>query len=156
MLANSTQFKLQLAPKVGTCDVGFVGEQYSDVSAISSVQFYSGNTNFTDGSWIDASGLDPSHNGDAAVLQSLETANSFTPTNDILAGQDGLWDFALGIEAASLGGGYCMRIVHANGTPLDTYTDIPEIYVPPKVTQQLRHGRFFSAGEESQPFGWRR
>lgn len=153
--ANTLSLKLQAAPKVGACDTSFFGEVYSDVTSSSALKYYTENST-GDGAGIDAHPNDPSHSGHTNVLQTYETANNFSNINAISVGQDGLWDFALYVDDAILGGSFCLRVVNSDGSPLASYSSIPEIYIPPKVSQQLRHGKFFSAGEELQSFKWRR
>ena len=48
-------------------------------------------------------------------------------TNSVAAIQDGQWDFALVDHSAPEATPYCLRVVKADGTLLDTDTIIPEL-----------------------------
>jgi hypothetical protein len=77
--ASATDYKLQYAEKVGTCDVGFTGETYADISvggAPSSVSTYdTGNGTAsgvgTSGDWVAESNLELDDNAPAHVEASL-------------------------------------------------------------------------------------
>jgi hypothetical protein len=124
-------FKLQFAQRSGTCDTGFVGESYVDVTGATGIAFY--NDAIAADSWaLTINGNDPTHGTDATVAQTFEEANNFT--NALAAfgpSEDGLWDFALVDLSAPAGTSYCLRAVHADGSPLDVYGVIPEIMTAP-------------------------
>ncbi|MBU1705806.1 peptidoglycan-binding protein, partial [Patescibacteria group bacterium] len=127
-LAISGQnFKLQFATKSGTCDTGFVGETYADVTAGTAIAYHN-NATPSDGDNLTPNANDPVHGGDTTVDQDYEELNNFTNSVAIIpAKDDGLWDFSLidnnGIPVTS----YCLRVVEADGTLLETYSVIPEI-----------------------------
>jgi hypothetical protein len=127
---NGENFKLQISPRSGTCDAGYVGEAYSDVSVDS------GDIRYYDGMSADGEGLtdnvnDPDHGGDSVVSQTYEEANDFT--NSVAAipmGGDGKWDFSL-VNFSAAGGSYCFRAVKSDGSLIDAPLFIPEIGIVP-------------------------
>jgi MSHA biogenesis protein MshQ len=126
-LAISGQaFKLQFAASSGTCDTGFAGETYADVTA-ASVIAYNNNATPADGANLAANANDPTHGADTVVNQTYEELNNFTNPAAINIGQDGKWDFALVDNGAPSSTPYCFRVVKDTGVLLDTYTVIPEI-----------------------------
>lgn len=124
---SGQSFKLQFAAKSGTCDTGFSGESYADVTG-STVIAYNNNATPADGDNLTANANDPTHSGDTIVNQTYEEANNFTNTVAVIpSGQDGKWDFSLIDNGASASTAYCLRAVKSDGTVLDTYTSIPEV-----------------------------
>lgn len=75
----------------------------------------------------------------------------------IPAGSDGLWDFSLTTSSMASGKSYCFRTVKADGSLLDSYTNIPEISVistaGAPLDQQLRGGQSVTNGTKN-PFSW--
>lgn len=146
---NGATFKLQYSAKFGTCDTGFVGENYADLTSSSSQVRYFDNPSLADGAAAVAITGDPLHTtpGHTNVLETIEEANNFTVPNSILAGQDGLWDFVLRDNLAF--GAFCFKAVTSGGVDLTTYTVVPEITfckdVPP-TEGLLRHGAYFCEG----------
>jgi hypothetical protein len=128
---NAYNFKLQYASRSGTCDTGYVGESYSDVTNSSVIRFNNNSPN--DGDPLTANAiLDPIHGADSTVIQTYEELNNFSnPVNDILAGSDGEWDFALTSSGAPSYAVYCLRVVNAaDGSPVGTtLLTLPEIRV---------------------------
>ena len=123
--ASAQNFKLQFAPKSGTCDTAFSGESYEDVTGSTAIA-YNNNATPADGAALTANANDPTHSGHTIVNQTYEEANNFTTSQAaVAAGQDGKWDFALIDNTAA--GDYCFRIVRADGSLLDTYSVIPQI-----------------------------
>ncbi len=124
---SNRDFKLQFAQKSGTCDTGFSGESYADVTGATAIAYYN-NTTPSDGATLTANANDPTHNADTIVNQTYEESNNFTNSvSAITAGQDGKWDFSLIDNGASANTSYCFRVVESDGTLLDTYSVIPEI-----------------------------
>ena len=124
---NGETFKLQFAQQSGTCDTGFVGETYADVTA-ATVIAYNDNATPLDGDNLTANANDPTHAADTIVNQDYEELNNFT--NSVAAiplGQDGKWDFSLKDNGATASTAYCLRAVLSTGTVLNTYTVIPQI-----------------------------
>lgn len=147
VLANAATFKLQYSAKSGTCDTGFVGENYTDLTSSSSQVRYFDNPSLADGAAAVAITGDPSHSGHTNVLETIEEANNFTNPNSILLDQDGLWDFVMQDSLAF--GAFCFKAVTSAGADLATYTVVPEITfckdVPP-TEGLLRHGAYFCEG----------
>ncbi len=133
--ASGFDFKLQMAARSGTCDTGFSGESYADLSPSSgSLRFYDNSTP-ADGAALTDNTNDPGHGGDTIRNQTYEEANNFTNSqSSITAGEDGLWDFALGDDSALGNEVYCFRVVKSAGNLIDTYTIIPEVQVDPQLT----------------------
>jgi hypothetical protein len=124
-------FKLQFAQRSGTCDAGFVGESYADVTGASVIAFYNDPV-AADGWALTINANDPTHGTDAIVAQTFEEANNFT--NALAAfgpGEDGLWDFSLVDLSAPAATAYCFRTIHASGDTLDSYSAIAEVATAP-------------------------
>jgi hypothetical protein len=125
---NSGNFKLQYAQQ-GTdnaCDTSFSGETYADVST-STVIAYNDNPSVSDNNPLTANSNDPAGTN-TIVNQTYEELNNFTNSvAAIPAGQDGKWDFALKDNGAPASTTYCLRVVKADGSLLDTYSYIPQI-----------------------------
>ncbi len=127
LASSGENFKLQFSEKSGTCDTGFSGESYADITD-STVIAFNNNATPADGAALTANAHDPTHSGHTIVNQSYEEANNFTnAAASIPSGQDGVWDFALIDNVAPAGTSYCFRVRISDGSPLDTYTVIPEI-----------------------------
>lgn len=148
--ASIDNFKLQFATKSGTCDTGFSGETYADVTGATAIAYSTANTP-ADGDNLTGNANDPTHGGDTIVNQDYEETNNFTNSvAAIPAGQDGKWDFSLIDNGAPASTSYCFRIRKSDDTNIDTYTVIPEIttssgVAPPTLT--------FSISDNSIGFG---
>ncbi len=65
---------------------------------------------------------------DSDVLETYEEGNPTVPNpNAINVGEAAEWDFALQNNDATPGAQYCFRMVNADGTELDTYTQFPTL-----------------------------
>ncbi|MEY2640997.1 MAG: hypothetical protein RL150_390 [Candidatus Parcubacteria bacterium] len=144
-------FKLQFVEKgAGTCasPSGGTPASYTDVTD-STVIAYNDNTTPADAAALTANANDPTDAGRTIVNQSYQELNDFT--NDEAAinnGQDGKWDFALVDNGADADTTFCFRVVTSDGTPLDTYTEYPEITTA-AGTQSLT----FAISDNSVGFG---
>ena len=128
---GEASFRLQFAQRSGTCDAGFGGESYADVTGASAIAFYN-NPIAADGWALTTNANDPTHGADPVLAQSYEEANNFS--NAIAAfgpEEDGLWDFSLVDLSAPPNTSYCLRVVHASGAALDLYSTIAEISTAP-------------------------
>jgi len=126
LFSSGQNFKLQYAAKSGTCDTGFSGESYADVTGATDIA-YNNNTP-TDGVSLSANANDPTDGGRTIVNQTYEEANDFTNSQGAINnGQDGKWDFALIDNGAPADTGYCFRVVRSDGSQLESYAVIPEI-----------------------------
>lgn len=124
---SGQNFKLQFAEKSGTCDTGFSGETYADVTG-STLIAYNNNATPSDGAGLTSNANDPTHSGHTIVNQTYRESNNFTNAiSAISAGEDGKWDFSLIDNSAPSNTSYCFRIVKSDGTTLDTYNNIPEV-----------------------------
>lgn len=132
-LNGPSAFKLQYAVKSGTCDTSFSGETYYDVSSTTPVAYYDNSTP-ANGATISATANDPAHSGHTKVNQTYVEANNVSVASDILAGQDGMWDFSLTIPNDAPLNEYCLRMVNADGSTLNTYTVIPELRMAPSLS----------------------
>jgi hypothetical protein len=136
LAASGQNFKLQIAERSGTCDTGFSGESYSDLSTSSGdIRYYNDtDSNKTDGANLTANANDPvhapSHN---TVEQDYEEANDFTNTVALIpSGEDGEWDFSIVDFSGAANTTYCLRVQEAGGTALTTYTVVPEFTTVPE------------------------
>ncbi|HEY9584417.1 MAG TPA: peptidoglycan-binding protein, partial [Candidatus Paceibacterota bacterium] len=139
---SGDNFKLQFAEKSGTCDTGFTGETYADVTGATAIA-YNNNATPNDNDMLTANADDPVHGIDTVANQTYEEINNFTNSvAAINAGQDGKWDFSLIDNDGAASKNYCFRAVKSDGSLLDTYTVIPEVTTagapdttPPTVTE---------------------
>lgn len=128
LTTSGKYFKLQYSVKSGSCDTSFSGESYVDLSTSAGAIRYYNNTTPSDGAALTANTNDPVHGSDTLSRQSYEEANNFTNAQAAInVGEDGLWDFAIVDYSAPALTSYCLRIVESDGTPLDSYSVIPEI-----------------------------
>ncbi len=135
---NEQSFKIQVASMSGTCDTGFSGESYADVSPSSGEIRFADNSNVSDGDSLTSNNNDPAHGSDTVSNQDYEEANSFTnSTSQITADQDGKWDFVLVDNSAPAGKNFCFRIVKNDGSLLDTYSVIPRITTAEVITSNV-------------------
>lgn len=124
---NEQSFKLQFAARSGTCDTGFVGETYADVTGSTVIAFHD-NATPADGAALSTNANDPTHSSDTVIAQSYEELNPFTNNvASIAVGQDGLWDFSLKDNGAASNSTYCFRIVKSDNSVIQSYSVIPEI-----------------------------
>ncbi|MEM5812026.1 MAG: hypothetical protein QXG91_04805 [Candidatus Aenigmatarchaeota archaeon] len=125
--ASGQNFKLQFGTSTGSNCGPFSLITWSDVTTSSIISFYD-NPTPTDGSALTANANDPTHGADTIVNQTYEELNNFTNSQAAIpAGQDGKWDFSLKDNSAPANTTYCLRVVKANGVPLNTYSVIPQI-----------------------------
>jgi hypothetical protein len=128
---SGASFKLQYATRSGTCDAGFVGESYADVTALTSIAYFD-NPTPADGWTLIPNVNDPTHGSDPIVTQTYEEANTLTNSVGAIAvGEDGMWDFALFDNSAPSSTAFCFRLVHSDGALFNTYSFIPEIITAP-------------------------
>lgn len=124
---EEADLKLQFAEKVGSCDVAFAGEVYSDVTNSSLIAF-NDNPNTNDGDGLVANVADPVNGLSTIVNQEYRESNNFTNSvSPIDVGQSGKWDFSLVDNGVLADSSYCFRIVDAAGEELDSYVVIPEV-----------------------------
>ena len=126
LFSSGQNFKLQFAEQSGTCDTGFSGESYADVTGATVIAY--NNNSSADGDDLTPNVNDPTDGGRAIVNQDYEEANNFT--NSVAAintGQDGKWDFSLIDNGATANTSYCFRVLKSDGTQLDTYSVVPQI-----------------------------
>ncbi len=125
--AGGGGLKLQFSPMSGSCDTGFVGETYQDVTTTSAIAFYN-NLTPADGDPFSANPTyDPVHVGHSNVGQTYEEANNASVVNVIPVGSDAIWDFSLYDNTAPTNVSYCFRLVKSNGAALTSYSVIPQV-----------------------------
>lgn len=126
---NGQDFKLQYVGKgSGTCSSPSGGDPstWTDVNGSTYIA-YNDNPTPADGALLTANTNDP-YNSYSSVNQSYEEANNFTNNQSAInAGYNGKWDFALKDNNAPSNTTYCLRVVKADGTLLDSYSYYPEI-----------------------------
>ncbi len=156
---NGRTLKLQYALRSGTCDTGFVGETYNDVTgATSGIQYHSNPTVANGAAAVSLSGQ-PTDGANPLVLQTIGESNNFTSNLNVGTGKDGVWDFSL--QDSSAFGAYCFRVIYSDGTLLNgptrngTYVVIPEISfcLNPATDAALRGGTYFCSGAK-RAFFW--
>lgn len=112
-------------------------------------RFY--NSSVTDGATITTRRLGVS---DVSGRVSESDPTSTNP-NAVTAGQDLEWDWVIQYNGASEAHSYCFRIERDDGTTLNAYNSdsYPKIETRPGVTDQMRHGNFYSTNAE-KGFYW--
>jgi uncharacterized delta-60 repeat protein len=147
-------YKLQYSPRIGSCDVSFVGENYIDIST-STLLSFNDNPSVSDATTTAAYSNDPTYSSLINVGQSYEESNSFTNPIGISPNTAYIWDFAL-TPNAGVNGTYCIRTVNGDGSLISGYNQIVELELPSGSSQQMRHGTFFDAETEGtkQAFYW--
>lgn len=105
---------------------------------------YYNNASPTSGATISSNGSDPTNGARPTVYQTYnETDPYINSVASVASGSDGIWDFALTSDSGSVGKTYCFRTIKANGSLLDTYSNLPEITftsAAPTVEQVTRGG----------------
>jgi hypothetical protein len=126
-LSRGENLKLQFAEKSGTCDAGFVGETYVDVTGATDIAF-NNNPTPANGATLTPNANDPTYSGYTVVNQTYVESNNFTNSvAPVLSSQAGKWDFSLVDNGVTPGTSYCFRVVRADNSLLDSYTVIPEV-----------------------------
>lgn len=149
------QFKLQFGERQTTC----AAVSYSDIST-GGISFYD-NPIASDGLALISSANDPQPAAGTVVNQSYSEDISIEISSALATGQYGLWDFALTSDTSVAGKTICFRVVHGDGTPLDTYDSYATIKfsggVEPgpasAIERQLRGGQTVIDGVKT-PFSW--
>jgi hypothetical protein len=127
--ASLDTFKLQFAEQSGSCDTGFSGESYADVTGATVIAF-NDNAGVADGTTLTGNANDPDE-GHTVIDQTYEELNNFTNSSTkIVGGQDGLWDFSLVDNGATANTAYCFRMVESDGSQIGTYSVIPQVTIP--------------------------
>lgn len=120
---------------------------------------YYDNASVADAVTISSTGNDPTNASRPTVLQNYREDTPFTNgAATVPVGSDGLWDFALTSSSAANGKTYCLRFVKSDDSPLDTYSQIPEITigsgpVGPTLDQMTRGGQSVVNGVKN-PFSF--
>lgn len=155
-------FKLQIAPKSGTCDTAYVGEEgsFQDLAPSSGQVRHLDNPGATDGAATSAISGDPTHSSPAHtnVVQSYRESNNFSVSATTLNGQDGLWDFVINEDGATAFGAFCIRVLPINAAT-NVPTEVAEIVycdTPRTPDVQMRGGNYFCDGSKAGRFFWTR
>lgn len=160
---NASDFGVAIAVDILGDDMSVTSAQVDAVqitvyytATVSSTLSYYDNATPADLATISTSGNDPANGARPTVYQSYRETDPFT--NNVAAipsGSDGLWDFALTSTSAANGKTYCLRVVKSDGSPLDSYSQIPEITFSsgggggPTTEDKTRGGRTLINGVES-------
>ena len=144
--SSGQTFKLQVAGGGNSgCSSSLT---YSDVTTSSTPVQYATVSGRTDGSALQASSSDPTDGTNPVVTQDyLQSNTNFTNNQSALTpGQDGEWEAALQISAASGPGVFCFQAVTGSGSALNTYTVFPQLGVHALAGQRLRGGKTLVSG----------
>lgn len=128
---NEDDYKLQFAVRVGTCDTSFTGETYNDITT-STILAYNDNPTPVDGALLTGNPGNPTSSYSISNQEYVEL-NNFSNSSEILGGTDGLWDFSLIDNGLYTEEVYCVRAVYADGSPLFSYSQIPQFTAGPGV-----------------------
>ena len=153
--AQQMSLKLQVAPKVGTCDASFTGEVYVDLGASALFDYYN-YSNLTSGGFVLPGTVDPSALIGQPFYGAYYETSGFTLQHHLTSTQSEIVDIALTPTDSALYGSYCFRVANTDNRPLASYTNIAELTIPPATSQQLKHGQFFNEQEGTglTPFYW--
>ena len=136
LAAGGQGFKLQFAGRGdGTCEEPANGlpPDYTDVGSATAMAF-ADNPAVSGGTALTANASDPRHGGHTNVNQTYVEGNDFTNSvAGISRQQDGMWDFALKDNGMTPGAVYCLRIVKADGSLLNSYGVYPQVMVKAPV-----------------------
>lgn len=133
--SNKATLKLQVAERVGTCDTGFEGELYRNVtsnpdtpsSIATPIRFYDDAPG--DKTIITRNG-DLTYGSYPMVYQIYSESNNFSNPFDVPINHVALWNFSLVNDSASEDNAYCFRLTYADqyDIRLDKYRTIVETY----------------------------
>jgi hypothetical protein len=147
--ATGLVLKLQYAEMVGgSCTATGTSGTWADVTGSTPIQFYTGNTNATNAAPLIPDANDPTDGSNTALYQTFSNANNFSNTQyPIYPGQDGLWDFALAVQANPFHTSYCLRAFFVNGgsgaiTSNSTY---PQINIGSTMDQLMRGSEWWNS-----------
>jgi len=148
------EFKVQYSLAFGdSCSAEFVGENYQDIDGSTTDIRFLTNIGAVDGGGVVADSNDPT-SASPLARQTYQQSNPFTNSiSDVPVGSVAMFDFAFD-DATSGAGLYCFRIVRENGSLIEGYSHIAELFTPPSTPQFLRHGRYFDQGGNARPFFW--
>lgn len=128
LIATSTAFKLQYAPRLSTCAAA---SGWNDVGAIASGAIWRGfDTSVTNNR---ALSNDPPAGGDL-VLSVADRAGRFSEQNAsdynpfaVAVGEDAEYDWVVQLNGAATNTPYCFRMAESNGTLFDRYDFYPAV-----------------------------
>lgn len=129
LVASSTQFKLQYAPRVTTCAAI---STWSDLGAVASGAIWRG-FNASTGDGTQLAGGDPPPGG-TVLLSVTDRAGTYEEENPtavnpfvVAVGEDVEYDWNIEQNGAATNTSYCFRMTKSDGTPLDRYDFYPTI-----------------------------
>ncbi|MDT8286037.1 MAG: fibronectin type III domain-containing protein [Elusimicrobiales bacterium] len=126
-------FNLQFAGQGdGTCAAPSNGSpaSWTDVTAVTALAF-NDNTSVAGGVALIANAADPQHGVQASINQVYAEANGFSNSvAGVPRSRDGMWDLALKDNGMVPGAVYCLRLVKADGVPLEFYPEYPRVVSP--------------------------
>jgi hypothetical protein len=147
---NASDFGVAIAANAQYDDFGGFAT-YADIDGVTLDVYYTAppsplqyfdNTTPADAATITSSGNDPVNGARPTVYQSYRETNPFTNNvGSIAAGSDGMWDFSLKLSSNATGS-YCIRVVKADGSLLNTYNSVAEITVLPSSVAQANYRWF--------------
>jgi hypothetical protein len=142
--AGNTQFKLQYKQgSDSSCTTG----SWTDVGSGAWVY---GTNSVSDGATLTSSVLSPA----SSVLEIFsKSAASGNNPNAISTGQTGEYDFLIKDASAPTSSQYSFRMVETSGSLLSSFTACPTLSTRPDISNEMRHGNFFTEGVE-QGFLW--
>jgi hypothetical protein len=145
-------FKLQYAPRTGlTCSADFSAESYADITESSLVSFQVRDGVSTGDSFTPSPDDPTTVRG--IVRQSYVESNPFSVITPAPMDSAVMFDFSIK-DISGEGGSYCFRVVRSGGSHLAGYDQIPELNLPPRVQQFMRHGKWFDTGGNKRPYYW--
>ncbi|HET7630659.1 MAG TPA: hypothetical protein VFK03_04785, partial [Candidatus Saccharimonadales bacterium] len=138
-------FKLQYAVKTGVATCSAVNTiNYQDVTTATEIAYYD-DSRYASGGGIVDNPNDPTDGSRQILAQTYQESNTnFTNSvSPLYAGQDGMWQFSLVINNATLKGrDFCLRIATSGGSVL-TALNVADVAYAPQMQQLMRGGEWF-------------
>ena len=148
---SDQSFRLQFAERSGTCDAGFSGETYANMTGTSTIAL-NDNINLSDSSPLYLNVNDPTDGANPVILQAYDEFDLFSNSAAAIpVNSNGLWDISIVNYSAPLGKTYCFRVVDSTGTPLAGYGQIAELSTPPAPTYSQANYRLYANSDSSSP-----
>lgn len=144
--ASDRQFTLEFAKlTAASCSVQ---TGYAALTMSSAVRFYNNPTPANGVAYV-SSANDPTRAGVTSVGQKYHEANPLSLATNTPAGQDMLWDIALGTSGGeAFGDIYCLRVANLSGS----YAIYPQITIATPLVSQANY-RWFANADSTAPGG---
>jgi hypothetical protein len=150
---SSHNFKLQFAPLIGATSCSATTGTYNDVTTSSALHYYD-DPSYSNDQLIATDETDPTDGNREMQAQTYQELNNFSNDQSALyAGQDGIWQFSLAIDSATLKGrAFCLRVYDVTNSGQLTADNIGEVANSTQSFQRLRQGAWWNQEGKRQYF----